>query len=219
MGEKKASWPKDIVNLFDGKPGKGSIKIDATKNPPTIDLKVGDKAYSDCPPVPACVLVTGGSSEVQGNETGSPFMPTPSPAARRLIPLVRLLAVVVLAGVEVSRWLHDHRAAEEREEAQERRMRPVRWRLYVVGIAVVQLALGNITLVLIPVWFFLDSQNSGVIIGSSGSFKRAGLVKVPYRCNSVGGMQWRSGVCASANTANTNNGFWTKGESTSHGTS
>lgn len=45
IGEKEASWPKGIVNLFDEKPGKGSVKIDATKNPPTIDLKVGDKVY------------------------------------------------------------------------------------------------------------------------------------------------------------------------------
>jgi len=83
-------------------------------------------------------------------------MPSPLQAARRLILPALLLVLIALplalGVVEVSRWLHDHHAAQEREEDQERRMLSVRWRLHVVGIAVEQLALGNIALLEAAAW-------------------------------------------------------------------
>jgi hypothetical protein len=44
VGDKEAEWPKGISGLFKDE-GKGAIKVDTSKKPPTIELTVGKKVY------------------------------------------------------------------------------------------------------------------------------------------------------------------------------
>jgi len=71
-------------------------------------------------------------------------------------PILPALVLVVLSlawgGVEVSRWLREHHSAQDREEDQERRMRPVHWRLHARGIAIEQLAAGRFSLLEAAAW-------------------------------------------------------------------
>ncbi len=44
VGDKEATWASRIPFLFEEK-GKGTVNVEACRNPPTIELKVGDKVY------------------------------------------------------------------------------------------------------------------------------------------------------------------------------
>jgi hypothetical protein len=44
IGDKEAEWSNGIPPVF-GEKGKGTIKIEAKNEPPTFELKVGDKVY------------------------------------------------------------------------------------------------------------------------------------------------------------------------------